>query len=123
MHPTTVVTLTVVTLHDTIDAFKAARLLMSSKITEMNPGAVKVEDLKGFPHFNNRTLISNLKAEHPVYLAKVAGISSEKDPSIWWNNCSTYLPYWSAAAKNVILVQPSSATADRAFSDLVLLYL
>ena len=49
-------------LHDTVDAFKAARLLIPSKIAEMSPGAVKVEDLKAFPFFSSPTLISNLKA-------------------------------------------------------------
>ena len=39
------------------------------------------------------------------------------DPLVWWKNHGTDLPYWSAAAKNVILVQPSSSAAERAFTN------
>ncbi len=34
----------------------------------------------------------------------------------WWKKHSNELPHWSAACKLVLLVQPSSAAAERVFS-------
>jgi len=38
------------------------------------------------------------------------------DTLSWWKGHSHELPHWSAAAQNVVLVQPSSATSVRVFS-------
>ena len=38
------------------------------------------------------------------------------DPLDWWRAHSADLPHWSTAAADVLLVQPSSAAAERVFS-------
>ena len=45
----------------------------------------------------------------PSYLAKADGVSPEMDKLEGWKKHSNELPYWSAACKLALLVQPSSA--------------
>ena len=94
-------------------AFKAERLLNPQKVAEMLPTASNVDELSYFPL---STMLSNLKAELPSYVAKVDGV----DPSFcrlrWWKNNCTSLPHWSALARQILLVQPSFAAAERVFS-------
>lgn len=96
-------------------AFKAARLLNPHKIVEMLPTASDVDQLSAFP-FVTSMVLSNLNAELPTYVAKADGV----DPSFchlrWWKNNCDSLPHWSALAPQILLVQPSSAAAERVFS-------
>ena len=103
-------------LHDSVSAFKAAQLFLPHKITEFNLTADSVDQLKAFPFLNKTTILEALKAELPAYIAKADGISPENDPVKWWKDHSTDLPYWSSAAADTLLVQPSSAAAERIFS-------
>ena len=103
-------------LSSSVSAFKAAKLFVPSKIVEMKPTAAEVDSLKAFPFLDCAVLLRNLKAELGIYLAKAADVSPETDTLLWWQNHSTYLPYWSSALKDVLLVQPSSAAAERVFS-------
>ena len=58
----------------------------------------------------------NLDQELPTLLAKAAaGLDKDVDPLQWWKNHSNDLPYWSTAAKKILLVQPFSAAAKRGF--------
>ena len=43
-------------------------------------------------------------------------MTSESDKVAWWSSNSETLPHWSAVFKKVLLVQPSSAAAERVFS-------
>ena len=54
-------------------------------------------------------------------MAKAADVSPEIDILLWWKNHSADLPKWSTAARDVVLVQPSSAAAERLVSDLSVL--
>ena len=54
--------------------------------------------------------------ELPTYLAKVADVSDEIDPVEWWSRASPELPNWSKAARQILLVQPPSSSAERVFS-------
>ena len=76
-------------LGGTVAAFKAACLFLPAKVVELNPDAAAVDSLQAFPFFD-ASVIAALKSELPSYLAK--------------------------AADSVILVQPSSAAAERIFS-------
>ena len=68
--------------------------------------------LEAFPFLSDR--IEDLKRELPSYLAKVDDVSSEVDKLEWWKKYANQLPHWSAAACILILlVQPSSAAAER----------
>ena len=60
-------------------------------------------------------MIDGLKAELPTYLARANDVDSEFCPLEWWQTNSGDLPNWSAAAKKMLLIQPSSASAERAF--------
>ena len=55
----------------------------------------------------------NLEQELSTLLAKAAGLDKDVDPLQWWKNHSNDLPYWSTAAKKILLVQPFSAAAKK----------
>ena len=62
--------------------------------------------------------IANLAAELPDYLAAADGVTlnSEDEKVTWWAaHCET-LPHWSALVKQLLLIHPSSAAAERVFS-------
>ena len=96
-------------------AFRAARLLNPQKVAETLPNASAVDELSSFP-FVTTTMLSNFKAELPSYIAKADGIDPTFCRLRWWKNNSSSLPHWSALARQVLLVQPSSAAAERVFS-------
>ena len=56
---------------------------------------------------NDAAVIKDLKNELPRYLAKADGIAPVAvDPVGWWKNNADELPFWPAAAKLVLLLQP-----------------
>ena len=103
-------------LSGSVAAFKAARFFLPQKVVELKPDAAAVDLLQAFPFLNKASVLGNLKSELPSYLAKAADTSADMDPLDWWRNHSADLPYWSAASADVLLVQPSSAAAERVFS-------
>ena len=74
-----------------------------------------VDQLTSFP-FVTTMMLPDLKAELPSYVAKAEGIDSGYCVLKWWKNASVDLPHWSVLARQVLLVQPSSAAAERVFS-------
>ena len=96
-------------------AFKAARLFVPQKVNDMKPDANTINSLAAFPFFTSSTL-SNLKSELPVYLVKAADISADTCVVDWWERNCHSLPHWSSAVKKVLLVQPTTAAAERVFS-------
>ena len=103
-------------LSGSVAAFKAARLFLPQKVVELKPDATAVDSLQAFPFLNTASILANLKSELPSYLAKAADIDAEIDPLVWWKAHSADLPHWSTAAADILLVQPSSAAAERVFS-------
>ena len=69
-----------------------------------------------FFSFTTSAMLSDRKAELPSYVAKADGIDPNFCRLRWWKSNSTTLPHWSALARQVLLVQPSSAAAERVFS-------
>ena len=61
-----------------------------------------------------------LVEELPNYLAITDGavVETEEGKVQWWATHAAALPNWSAAVKKILLVQPSSASAERVFSQL-----
>ena len=55
-------------------------------------------------------------AELPQYIAAAEGVATTVDRKGWWQRNSETLPNWSSACKSLMLIQPSSAAAERAFS-------
>ena len=104
-----------VDLAPTMTSFKAARFFSPTKVGELQPTATELELLSSLP-FLGVNDVASLKSELPIYLAAIEGISSNIDPLNWWCNNADKLPNWSSAFKKVILMQPSSAAAERVFS-------
>ena len=98
-----------------LQAFKVGRMFSPIKVYTMKPDNAMVDSLVVFP-FITRTMINELKAELPTYIAKTVDVSSDMDPLEWWKLHCSELPSWSSAAKKALLVQPSSGSAERVFS-------
>ena len=103
------------TLANSMEVFKAARFFNPKKIADIKPDAAALNSLLIMPFLDAATM-HKLKEELPLYLAKAADISPQYDPLQWWRMNSTELPSWSAALRKVLLIQPSSAAAERVFS-------
>ena len=67
------------------------------------------------PFLNDPAVITSLKEELPAYLARSTDVNPP-DIAQWWKNNELQLPNWSAAENKAIVVQPSSAAAERVFS-------
>ncbi len=103
-------------LKPAVSAFKAAQLICPHNVNDLQPDLSTVDRVTAFSFLQDTVLVTNLKAELPQYLACAADLAQEVDSLDWWNQHSTSLPYWSSAASTVLLVQPSSATAEKVFS-------
>lgn len=103
-------------LKNSLAAFKAARLFSPQKLHIIRPEADVVNTLNCFPFLDSSSILDGLKNELPLYLAKAADVSEDISCLEWWKLNEQGLPCWSAAAKKVLLVQPSSASAERVFS-------
>ena len=106
-------------LKASLAAFKSARMFSPQKIYLMQPDAPTLEQsLVAIPFLNslNGGVVSSLKAELPDYLARAADTSTDIPPLEWWKRNADALPNWSEAANKILLLQPSSAAAERVFS-------
>ena len=101
-------------LKPVLDAFKAARFFNPSKVNELKPTATDIDSLESFPFLKQQ--LSDLKLELPQYLAAAEDVSPRADPITWWKSHEDDLPHWGQSVKLVLLVQPSSAAAERVFS-------
>ena len=88
----------------------------ASRVREMKPTASSVDQALSCIPFLDASERDKLKEELPAYIARVADVDKDFDPLEWWKLNAPILPYWSAAAKKILLVQPSSAAAERVFS-------
>ena len=98
-----------------VSVFKAARLFLPRKVHEMRILAADINALSVFPFLNDPTTINSLKVELPSYAAKASDVSPDFDVLEWWKCNKDDLPHWSLAARKVLVVQPSSAAAERVF--------
>ena len=103
-------------LEKAVSAFKYAHFFDPVKIVEIKPSASDIERLRIFPFLDSDSIIDGLKVELPKHLATAEDISPEIDRLEWWKKHECDLPHWSQACKNVLLVQQSSAAAERVFS-------
>ena len=97
-------------------AFKAARLFSPQKLHEMKPTDCSVVDSLAVLPFLDSLELSAMKTEFPNYIAAVEDISAEYSPLDFWKHHASSLPSWAKAVQKVLLVQPSSAAAERVFS-------
>jgi hypothetical protein len=103
-------------LKSSLLVFKAARLFSPQKANLMQPNTAAVDDLAAFPFLNTQTILDDLKAELPLYLAKAADVDSSIDTLDWWKKNAICLPKWVSALQKILLIQPSSAASERVFS-------
>ena len=80
--------------------------------------AASLEELRNFPFANDDATIANLAQKLPLYLAASDGVTvtCEDDKLTWWANHKDTLPHWSSLVKKLLLIQLSSASAERVFS-------
>ena len=104
--------------HDLVRAFKSARLCCPVQVQNLHPNAASVAELWKFSFLNNDATIDGLVNELPRYLAAADGtvIEEEEEKVQWWARHARTLPNWSAVVRKLLLVQPSSASAERVFS-------
>lgn len=107
-----------VELHDTLSTFKAARIMCPVTVQWLRPTPANVEALRQFPFLDSNDVINDLVTEMLNYLAAAQDVimACEEDKVKWWRQQSDNLPHWSSAVMKVLLVQPSSAAAERVFS-------
>ena len=100
-----------------VRAFKAARLCCPVQVQALRPNAASLEEFRNFPFVDDNT-IANLATELPTYLAAADGVTcySEDEKVSWWAAHRDTLPHWAALVKQLLLIQPSSAAAERVFS-------
>ena len=54
--------------------------------------------------------------ELPTYMAIADGTSADANKLEWWKNHASEVPKWSSGCRAILLLQPSSAAAERVFS-------
>ena len=96
-----------------INIFKATRLFSPSKVNKIQPVVADVNMLSVILFVSGE--ISQLKEELPVHVAKSTGVDPSFNILDWLRGNSPELPHWSSLAQRVILIQPSSAAAERVF--------
>ena len=101
--------------YDTVRAFRAARMLCPWQVCQLQPPPAAVDELRLFPFLDDDVTVNALKQELPAFRAAAEDVTGI-DPAKWWKNHADELPSWSSAAAKVLLVQPSSAAAERVFS-------
>ena len=104
--------------HDLVRTFKSARLCCPVQVQNLHPNAASLAELRKFSFLNNDATIDGLVNELPRYLAAADGtvIEEEEEKVHWWARHARTLPNWSAVVRKLLLVQPSSASAERVFS-------
>lgn len=107
-----------VQFHNTVRAFKVARLCCPVQVQALKPTAASLDEFRNFPFLDNDDTIASLAQELPAYLAAADGVvmENEDDKLAWWAAHSDALPHWAAVVKKILVIQPSSASAERAFS-------
>ena len=107
-----------VDLHNTLRALQAARVMCRVTVQWLRSTPANVKALRQFPFLDSHDVIASLVTELPTYIAAAQDVrmSCEEDKVKWLRQQSDNLPNWSSAVMKVLLVQPSSAAAERVFS-------
>ena len=104
--------------YDIVRAFRSARLFCPVQVQQLHPTVASVEELRKFSFLDDDGIIQGLVVELLQYMAIADGtaLDTEEEKLLWWSRNEATLPNWSSAVKKVLLVQPSSASAERVFS-------
>ena len=93
-----------------LEVFKAARLFSPFRLNEINLSVASIDAFTAFPFLIPE--ITTLKQELHLYQAAAQDVDCSHDPLLFWKNHETGLPTWAKAARQVLLVQPSSAPSE-----------
>ena len=104
------------TLKDMLLAFKAARYFSPHRLKDIEPDAEAINSIKAFPFLDSQEILNDLKQELPSYQAKVIDLDPAVDILQWWHRNEHELSCWAAAARKILLVQPSSTASEQVFS-------
>lgn len=106
-----------VNLGATVAAFKAARIFDPVHAQSITINPQRIDALRAFPFFDHDDIIQDLQAELPMFVAAVDEVDVESDAEKlrWWSHQAA-TPCWQKAVRKMMLVQPSSAAAERVFS-------
>ena len=96
-------------------AFKAARVFDPHFLNKTKPEHIVLNTLSAFSFITEPVLL-NLKQEFPLYVAAVEDISGDLDAILFWKQYANNIPTWKETTAKVLLLQPSSAAAERVFS-------
>ena len=104
--------------HALVRAFKSAHLCCPVQVQQLRPTVASLAELRNFSFLDDDGIIAGLSQELPHYLATAEGtqVATEEDKVQWWARNLENLPNWSAVVKKILVVQPSSASAERVFS-------
>ena len=100
-----------ISMKEPLEAFKVASLF---KVKQIRPSASALDTLSVFPFLSSQ--IPSLKEEFLHYIAASEDIDPSYDPLQFWKQHKQSLPAWSQAARQITLIQPSSAALERIFS-------
>ena len=106
----------IVQLYGLVAVFKAARIMCPVAVQWMRPTAATMSALSISPFLNSDRIIAGLIAELPEYVAAAQDVVVTTERRKRWCQHVERLPHWSAEVKQVLLAQPSTAAAERAFS-------
>ena len=90
-------------------------LILASKINELKPCSNDIDNLRVLPFMDSDDIIDELKHELPTYMAIADGTSADANKLEWWKNHASEVPKWSSVCRAILLLQPSSAAAERVF--------
>ena len=98
-----------------VDFFKMARFFNPVCMADQQPTPdTCVDAVHGFPSLAQYA--DAIGPELPLYAAAVEDIHQSAPPLAWWRRNADKLPRLSQALRIILLVQPSSAASERAFS-------
>ena len=98
-----------------LKAFKAARYFSPHFVKKIKPECADLSSLQNLP-FITPTRLLELRDEFPKYAVLTADLSCDYSSLKFWKDHELSIPKWSDAARNIFLLQPSSAAAERVFS-------
>ena len=107
-----------VDLSNVVTLFRRARYFDPMAVQDLNLTVENVRSLRIFPFLDSDRTIEALQTELPAYIAAADGTDiTEDDKKVrWWSLRQNDLPAWADAVRKVLLIQPSSAASERAFS-------
>lgn len=102
--------------YDTIRVFEAARLFNFTFVKLSSLEISSIEILEEVFPFVSREVLQSLEVETPDY--NIAASNADAGHDLWsfWHDNRIKLPSWYKVAKDVALIQPSSAFMERVFS-------